>query len=347
MAQKLAEVQESARVLRNMIAVGMPMDECLMQLSEIQRKWADKWKEAAKGVARGRNVSGEISRLYIWPSAYCEALKAGEASGSMVEVLSNVETLTSKMSEIKKTLSTKIITPALYAGAGILIFCFYVIWVIPKTTENIQADNRTGLVALSDAVNGYLTTSWMWLLTYIAVGGFLLWYYFRDEGNRADVMAFLTRVPAINSALQALYGGIWARYMCMLDSAGSIPYDEMVRISSATVPAWMRDSYRMFEADIVAGEDMTKSLKPHALPQGDPRRKWPVLLRAGLQVSAQTGNTAEALKEVQSSLIEDGMIRMTRILTGANYVGLAIAASAIIAPMLGMTLIQVSQVQNL
>lgn len=337
-----SDIARSARTLSNMIRVDMPMDEAAEHMSEMIPKHRAAWQRISNGVSAGQSLSALLRDEGLWPEAYIRAVEAGEASDSMAQALAGVYELITEVGKIRKTVVSKMVAPFVYLMGGALVFLVYVVFVFPSATQALQEDQRTGLIEFMDGLNHTLVNDWYVYLGGVVALGVGLALFFQNENNRTAVMRLLRAVPVLGTGLNEIFASVWARYMALLDRAGDIAYDEMLRLATPVIPKAFQDGFLAMERDLEGSRSLIDAVDTSNLPANDARQRWPVLMKIALKNAATTGETGGPLGEAVEPLAEEGMGRLSIFLAIANGISLLVAAFGILVPFLLLALVQMS-----
>lgn len=340
------EIIQSASTLRDFARMSIAMDETCEHLADTMPKYATPWRAISRRVQAGDPLSLQLAEHGLWPAGPLAAVEAGEMTGNLAATLNNVVKFQKDTKTVMKAVSNKVVTPAIFSLIGVLIFCFYMIALIPVVTKNIKTD-REGMLAVSDAMAAAWSNHSVMILATLGAFVFGLIALSRTDGFRRSAMRVIDRIPAIGTGLREIYLGFWCDFMVILDSAGDISYSDMVRTASLAIPEVYRPAmYRLIE-DSEGAAGLAGASDPKLYEPDDPRKRWPILFTAGLAASAKSGSTSLALAQVSESLIESGQNLVARGLVLLNALGIALAATGILMPMAIMLMAQFDNVNAL
>lgn len=341
------ELIVAARTLKNYLGMGTPIGEALRDLAEIQKKYHDHWSAIAAKAEGGARLADEIEAHGLWPESMVAAVRAGEESNSIEAVLQSIVVFNVNMKQIIGEISKKIITPCIFIVVGILIFIGFMAFVLPGIAKPLKPRDRTGLVAVSDwfvmIMNQHLIEAAAIVVTSI-VGLVLL---FRNKEVQLQIMQMIDRVPGLGHGMREMYFGFWLGFMSILDAAGDIAYQEMVRISSLIIPRFYQQGMQKLLDEASAGRELIDAVDDRRWEPGDPRLRWPKMFRGVLRQSAALGKIKDAFDQASGPMIEEGVIKLQKTLYLFNLIAMGVAAGGILTPLAGMMLVQLDVVNKM
>lgn len=341
------EIADAARSLRDFVRIGIKMDDACRYLADLQPKHADIWLAIAQRTGLGGRLGEQLRAHKLWPESSIAAVDAGEISNSLDQTLDAVADFQSRMKEVNKTVSSKLIAPIGYVGAGVLIFIVYMLFVFPSVTKSIKGEDRTGFIAVSDLMVQLKAENGVEVLVGVIVFVAGLIFTFRQPAVKATCFNLIDMLPGIGQGLRSIYYGLWSQYMVILDRAGDIEYADMVDISSSVLPSAYQPSMKLLVRESAGGKGLITATDSKKWSSSDPRRRWPLKFTVGLKTSAIAGDTAGPLSQISAPLIQDGLDKLQKSLAVVNLIAMAIAALCIISPMAAMMLAQFDAVNNL
>lgn len=174
------EIMLLTRELATLLDSGLPLDKSLTVLMEIAEgndaltKLIAKVLEKVKGGSSLADAlekqSGVFSRFYL------NMIRAGEAGGSLGEVLNRLSDYLERSKELKDTVSTALIYPAILLTMSLASLFVMLIFVVPQFTEMFDSAGKELPVPTQIVVGlaEWLQSYW-WLLAFIviAISGYM------------------------------------------------------------------------------------------------------------------------------------------------------------------------------
>ena len=345
--QNRSEVIVSARVIKNYLTMGSPIGETLRDLAEIQPKYRRQWTVIASKCESGARLADQLREQDLWPESMIAAVGAGEESSAIEMVLDRVVNFNIELQKINAMIRGKLIGPSVFVVAGILIFVGFMTFVLPGISKPLKkARDRQGLIAVSDwFVNMY--TNHLLTVILVSVGTLVgLVLFLKQKPVQAAMFRFLDTIPVLGSGLKEIYLGFWLEFMAILDAAGDIPYETMVRISSSIVPMHYRQGMLLILRDSAGGAGIANAVDERKWPKGDIRHGWPKMFKGVLRQSASL-SIKDAFTQAARPMIEEGSVKIQQVLGLFNLVAMAIAGGGILTPLGGMMMVQLEVVNKM
>lgn len=327
----LKETGAAAAALGNQVAAGIPVDQAVTRLAQLQPVYGEFWTRAALLVQSGRPLSEALAE--VWPAALVSAVKAGERSGTLDGVLARIEANVEMQLSLRATM-LKLAYPAGMGLAGLAVFVGFMVFVLPGLAKSLATKSQGFVFELSTWMSAFVFENWMTLLVGAAVGVVALAAWLRTPEAQMLILDLLLEIPVIKTALRDMYFGLWANYMAMMAAAG-ITTSEALKLTGSVLPAGLRESVEVFERDLsVHNRSMYEAANLSKLSPGDARVKWwPFYVSNAFLVAEQTGEIDRELLRVAPSLIKEGVKTMDNVIAVANVVALAVSAFLIVAPL--------------
>lgn len=342
------EIIDCARNISDFLRMGESIEDTCFHLTKIQPKYTQKWKAIARDSSQGVSF-GQLLRKYdMWPDEMCEAVIAGEKSGNLEDILESVMDFQKELVTVASVIKQKVYFPMAFIFGGIGIFIAFMIGVLPGVSKSIkEEEDRVGLVAVSDwfvyvKENELDTVLVLTILVLLLIVGLA-----KNDKFRRQFMMTLDGFPSLGHGIRSIYFGLWAKFMVILDQSGSIPIAQMINISSQVLPDFYRNGTDLLEKEIQSQQGAVWATDHTRWKRSDPRSNWPVRLKISLASAAGTGNIEGSLGRASGPLLRDGVQTVSSTLTVFDLIAKAVAAAAILAPLVGMMLVQLQVVNTM
>lgn len=327
----LKETGAAAAALGNQVAAGIPVDQAVTRLVQLQPGYGEFWTRAALLVQSGRPLSDALAE--VWPAALVSAVKAGERSGTLDGVLARIEANVDLHLSLRATMF-KLAYPVGMGVAGLVVFIGFMLFVLPGLAKALATKSQGLVFELSKWMSAFVFENWMMLLVVGGVGFVLLVIWLRTPEAQALILELLLELPVLRTALRDMYFGMWSNYMAMMVAAG-ISTSEALKLTGSVLPATLQESIDIFERDLsVHNRSMYEAANLSKLDADDARVKWwPFYISNAFLVAEQTGEIDRELLRVAPPLIKEGVKAMNNVIAAANVVALAVSAFLIVAPL--------------
>jgi len=266
----------------------------------------------------------------LFPSVFCQTLRAGEASGQFGEVAARLADFQESEVARRSTIISALIYPAILATTAVGVVIFLLTFVIPKLS-GIFHDLGNDLPAATKillAVTGFINNNYLMILGGIvaAIVGYKAWAS-TDSGALSRDKMFLTMPiigPVVNKATVSrfarvlgtlLYGGV--PILEALELSGLAAGNRLFRVSADQVMNDVREGRPIAEAMRDAGA-------------------FPPVLTHMVAIGEETGDLPKMLGRVSDSLdfeVDNGMRRLTAmvepiiVLLMGGFVGFVVLAT--------------------
>jgi general secretion pathway protein F len=296
------DVAVATRQLSVLLRSGVPLVEALSalieQLDHPELKAA--FTDTRNQVNEGSTLADALkAHPKIFPSLYVNMVAAGEASGTLEEVLGRLAEFLDDQTRLQSKVRGALAYPIVMAVVVVLILFLMMSVVVPKVTAIFENFNQTLpwytrlLIFLSNIFSNY----W-WLLAALLIGGV---YWFRrwkatEEGRRKWDL-FILEVPLFSRTLATLLASGVPVLTAMDITRNVLGNTELMRVVEDA-----RESVR-------EGEGIAKPLR-----QGE---RFPPIVTHMIAVGERTGQLEEMLIHVADAYDQQVEVRvgaMTSIL---------------------------------
>ncbi len=162
--------QEIATLLK----AGLPLDRCLeiligLSANEPVRQLMNQLREDVRG---GMALSAAMeARPGVFTRFYLNMIRAGEAGGALDAVLQRLTEFMERSKELRETVKSALIYPAILVGVAVLSVAILLMWVVPQFSQMFEESGKALpmptqiVIAAGDGVRNY----W-WLMLLVAFG---------------------------------------------------------------------------------------------------------------------------------------------------------------------------------
>ena len=301
------DVAIATRQLSVLLRPGVPLVEALSALIEQldHPELKNAFTDTRNQVNEGSTLADALkAHPKIFPSLYINMVSAGEASGTLEEVLGRLAEFLDDQTRLQSKVRGALAYPIVMAVVVVLILFLMMSVVVPKVTAIFENFNQTLpwytrlLIFVSDIFSNY----W-WLLAALLVGGI---YWFRrwlatDEGRRKWDL-FILEVPLFGPLLIMVAVARFSRTLATLLASGvpvltamDITRNVLGNTELMRVVEDARESVR-------EGEGIAKPLR-----QGE---RFPPIVTHMIAVGERTGQLEEMLIHVADAYDQQIEVRV-------------------------------------
>ncbi len=294
-------------------------------------------------VSNGKPVSEAMSKhSRIFGEAYVASIAAGEASGTLTEVLGRLADLLKNEIRLRSTVSSALAYPIVLSGVAFIVLAALVFFVLPQF-----ADVFTNLGAEAPPATQMLMDSAQFIRHYFLVIGVVfvvavlsvLRFGFMDRASRHWDGVILHN-PLLRGATRSLFTGRTFRLLGTMLQSG-IPLLESIRLCRSSVKNRVyRGLFDAMERDVLNGEGIGQALAAASfVPAGAVQMAT---------TAERTGKLGPVMQSVGEFYEDDGERRvqqLAKLLEPVIIVGMgAVVAGVVLAVML--PLLDVSTMSN-
>jgi type II secretory pathway component PulF len=292
---KLQELATFTTQMANLLKSGMPLTVALNSMTHLQTKGipANVSRDLKQEVTEGRSLSDAMVRQpRIFNDLYVNMVRAGEQSGSLVEVLRRMATHFQRFAEVQATFKSAMIYPVMVICVGILLVIFFMTFMMPKFIEifngfNIALPLPTQMLI---AASGMFTNYW-WLMGLVVIAVIVLFKRFQSSaagGRKLD--EWQMKLPVIGKVVQINVFGQFARTLGTLLQNG-VPVLTALKITEQVM------SNRLIKEAVAKTREAVTDGKTLAQPLAQ-SKLFPQLMVDLVRIGEETGDVPGALNNL-------------------------------------------------
>lgn len=248
----------------------MPIEEAL---SMIARQASKPRTAAVVGAVHGslregrRLADAMAGEEPSFPPLYRAMVSAGEASGSLPDILVRLADLHERQAEVRNKVVTALAYPAALALVAAGVVLGLMLFVVPRIVEQFETvGQQLPLLTRIVIATSHFIASWWWAMLLAVIAGLLLGArLLADPVRRARFDGWLLRLPLIGRLGRELHAARMARTLAkMVESR--LPLVEGIAMTGATLRnhALRRASLDIVEA-IRGGSSLSSALRVSGL----------------------------------------------------------------------------------
>jgi len=294
---KLQELATFTQQLANLLNSGMPLTVALNSMTHLESRGipAQVSRDLKQEVSEGRGLSDAMARQpRIFSDLYVNMVRAGEQSGSLVEVLRRMANHLQQFAEVQTKFTSALIYPAMVCGVGAVIIVFFMTVVLPQFIVIFNGFNvplplpTRVLIKMSDT----LVNPWFWLVAIPAsllLLVLLLRFRASQEGRR-KIDEWKMQLPVFGKVVKLNLFGQFARTLGTLLQNG-VPVLTSLKITEQVMPN------RLIQEAIAQARDAVTDGKTLAQPLAH-SKLFPQLMVDLVRIGEETGDVPGALNNL-------------------------------------------------
>jgi general secretion pathway protein F len=262
---------------------------------------------------------------------YCNMVKAGEASGTLDEVLKRIADYLQKQASLRGKVTAALTYPAVMVVVGVAVVIFLMSYVVPRITEIlVQRGGQLPLITEVMMSVSFFFRDYWWMVLIGIVGAFLvLKGILATEKGRLNFDTYLLKVPIFGPLFSKQAIARFAITFSTLLRSG-LPALEALKIVAMVVNnARLTQVIHDIHGRIVEGADIATPIKRSKV--------FPPMVGYMVAVGEQSGSLEEILDRLSESYEEEidlAIQRLTSMIEPVIIILLAVVVGLIIAAVL-------------
>jgi len=326
---RLQELATFTQQLANLLQSGMPLTVALNSMTHLESKGisADVSRELKQEVTEGKSLSDALAKQpRVFSDLYVNMVRAGEQSGSLVEVLRRMANHFQQFAEVQAKFTSALIYPALVCCVGLGIIAFFMFFMMPRFTQifegfDIQLPLPTRMLV---AFSGMLINGWFWAVALPTIL-FAVILFFRvrasaEGARRLD--EWKLKAPVFGKVVKLNLFGQFARTLGTLLQNG-VPVLTALKITEQVI------SNRIIKEAIAKTRDAVTDGKTLAQPL-EQSKIFPQLMVDLVRIGEETGDVPGALNNIAGTYEGELQIAL-RVMTNLIEPALIIVMAVIVA----------------
>ena len=315
--------------LANLLQSGMPLTVALNSMTHLESKGisADVSRELKQEVTEGKSLSDAMAKQpRVFSDLYVNMVRAGEQSGSLVEVLRRMANHFQQFAEVQAKFTSALIYPALVCCVGLGIIAFFMFFMMPRFTQifegfAIQLPLPTRMLV---AFSGMLMNTWFWAVAIPTVlCAVILFYRFRSSAEGARKLdEWKLKAPVFGKVVKLNLFGQFARTLGTLLQNG-VPVLTALKITEQVI------SNCIIKEAIAKTRDAVTDGKTLAQPL-EQSKIFPQLMVDLVRIGEETGDVPGALNNIAGTYEGELQIAL-RVMTNLIEPALIIVMAVIVA----------------
>jgi type II secretory pathway component PulF len=326
---RLQELATFTQQLANLLQSGMPLTVALNSMTHLESKGisADVSRELKQEVTEGKSLSDAMAKQpRVFSDLYVNMVRAGEQSGSLVEVLRRMANHFQQFAEVQAKFTSALIYPALVCCVGLGIIAFFMFFMMPRFTQifegfAIQLPLPTRMLV---AFSGMLMNTWFWAVALPTVlFAVVLFYRFRASAEGARRLdEWKLKAPVFGKVVKLNLFGQFARTLGTLLQNG-VPVLTALKITEQVI------SNCIIKEAIAKTRDAVTDGKTLAQPL-EQSKIFPQLMVDLVRIGEETGDVPGALNNIAGTYEGELQIAL-RVMTNLIEPALIIVMAVIVA----------------
>lgn len=215
-------------------------------------------------IESGKSIADSmIEYPEIFPSFYARMVRAGELSGNLERVLSDILSYLEWHIQFRKDIRSALSYPLIVLSAVACLVLVLFVFVIPRfvnilTGLNTELPLPTKVLVLS---MNFITGYWPLITLFLILIPVLYGVFYRTPRGRYFIDALILKTPLIGNLSRKLNHSRYFRTFATLYGSG-FQMDETLKVSSDTVKnTVIADTFRTISLSVLSGEEFSSALR--------------------------------------------------------------------------------------
>ena len=328
----LQDLANFTRQLANLLNAGMTLTSALSSMTNLESKGIppEVSKALLSDVREGKTLSNAMAlHPHSFPDMYLNMVKAGETSGSMVEVLKRLAEHYERFAEVRSKVTTALVYPLFVMGLGMALIFVFMSYILPKFMTifdgmNVSLPMSTRIL---QQMSGFFAAYWWLILMFGFLFAALMKRYFASPTGKRRLHGWLLTAPMISRIARPTYFGQFARTLGALMQNG-VPVLTALKITENVVQnVVLQGAIALTREGVTDGKTIAQPLARSGV--------FPKLMVDLVHIGEQTGDVPAALDNlaetydnelnvslrVVTTLIEPILIVVIALVVGFMLVG--------------------------
>lgn len=279
-----------------MLSAGISLIRALMVLEKQSTNKA--FKEVLHGIIddinQGGTFSGAMAKFpKVFSGLFVSMVKAGEESGSLPSVLSEIGVNLKKTYDLNKKIKSALMYPSIILGAIILIGILMMMFVVPTLTQTFKdlgselPASTKSIIWLSDMISQHSIIFFAILL--LIIGG--VFFLLKIPSFKKYFDFLILRIPVIGNIVKEVNTARTARTLSSLLSSG-VPMSKALLITSEVLQnVYYKNLITNSIEKIEKGIPLSSSFQENT-------DLYPVMMGEMVEVGEESGNISKMLIDI-------------------------------------------------
>lgn len=299
---ELATLLESGLPLDKSLSVLIELAEDKEQLAKLITKVLEKVKEGSSLADALEKQTGVFSKFYL------NMLRAGEAGGNLSEVLSRLSDYLERSRELKDTVSTALIYPAILLVMSLASLFVMLIFVVPQFTEMFASAGKELPIPTQIVVGiaEWLQKYWWLLLGAVFLATSYIRFMMADPVRKKTLDGMLLKMPLFGTVLLNKETANVSRTLGTLLGNGVSILSAMAIVRETVDNLVLAETLQDTEEQLKQGKHMSDALMSKEI--------YPKMALQMIKMGEETGRLEEMLLRVATIYDKQLKTSITRFL---------------------------------
>ncbi len=294
---KLQELATFTTQMANLLKSGMPLTTALTSMTHLESKGipAEVTRDLKQEVTEGRGLSDAMARQpRIFSDLYVNMVRAGEQSGSLVEVLRRMASHFQQFAEVQAKFKSAMIYPAMVICVGILLVIFFMTVMMPKFIDifqgfNVELPLPTRMLIYT---SNLFTNFWCMVVSGLVLVALIILFkrFQTSPAGARKIDEWKMNAPVFGKVVKVNLFGQFSRTLGTLLQNG-VPVLQALKITEQVMPnILLKDAIAKTREQVTDGKTLAQPLAQSKL--------FPQLMVDLVRIGEETGDVPGALNNL-------------------------------------------------
>lgn len=320
--------------LATLLKAGLPLDRALeiligLSVNEVVRQMMVDLREDVRG---GAALSAALeARGPVFSKFYLNMVRAGEAGGALDVVLQRLSEFMERSKELRETVKSALIYPAILVGVAVLSVALLLVWVVPQFSQMFEESGKAlpvptqVVIAVGDFVRAY------WWALILGGTGAYAWFgrKLQDAAFRLSWDRWLLGLPLVGDLIGKLEVARLTRTLGTLIGNGVTLLTALSIVKETLGNSYMAQSLTQVATQLKEGKGLGTPLMESGL--------FPKLAVHLVTVGEETGKLQEMLlriADIYDREVHGAVKRLLGLMEPILILGLGLVIGGIIMSIL-------------
>ncbi len=317
-----------------MLRAGLPLDNALGMLADLvpSRAGQQILEKIQTDVQNGDPLSKAMQAYpQVFDKLYVNTLKAGEAAGAMDTVLERLADYLERSRELKETIKSALIYPAILFFVALVSLGILLIYVVPQFSDLFAGMGQAMPLptAIVIGVSEFIR-HWWWMILLLLIAAYAAAHFmYNHPRTRKVIDQRLLTIPLLSDLIKKIEVARFSRTLGTL-TANGVPLLNGLSIVAETVKnTVLSEALGSVSNQLREGKGMAKPLTKSGM--------FPQLAVQLIHVGEETGELEKMLNQladIYDNEVKETVKRLLTLLEPALIIGLGVIIAAIIMSIL-------------
>lgn len=293
-----SDVAVLTRQLATLIGAGIPLFESLAALVEqveneqLKRALTQVREQVREGTSFAKALEAHPT---IFPPLYVNMVRAGEASGTLQQVLERLTAFLESQAKLKGKVTSALAYPILMAIIGTTLVSILMVAVVPNVTTIFASMDQAlpWYTALLITTSDFMSSYWWLLLSLLTLGIYLFRRWLRTTKGKLTWDGFVLKVPVFGKVILMLSIARFARTLSTLLASGVALLGAMDIVANVLGNAALEKVVHEAISSIREGQSIAEPLKRSG--------RFPPIVTHMITIGEKSGQLESMLQSVSDA----------------------------------------------